>query len=140
MDGLGGYEGWRWIFIIEGIASVAIAVLTFFILPDSPKYGGKWLKLDEIRFLELSHFSTRGIKAKETKKGFQWGVLWSIVTDWQHYLQTMVFMSNAVPNYGLKFVPPSISIHYIRLHTDLPNRPCRKSCPTWASVGPSRSS
>lgn len=97
-------------FIIEGIASVAVGVLTFFALPDSPKYGSKWLKPDEIKFLELSHVSTRGVKATKTQKGFQWSVLWSILTDWQLYLQTLVFMSNAVPNYGLKFVSES-AIH-----------------------------
>lgn len=47
--------------------------------------------------------------ATKTKKGFQWSVLWSILTDWQLYLQTLVFMSNAVPNYGLKFVRNNLS-------------------------------
>lgn len=93
---------------IEGIASVVVGVATFFFLPDSPKHA-KWLKPDEARFLELSHISTRGVKAKETtNKGFQWGVLWSIFTDWQLYLQMLVFMSNSVPNYGLKFTMPQI--------------------------------
>ena len=71
-------------------------------------YAAKWLKPDEIRFLELSHRSTRGVVSKEAKKGFQWKVVWSILTDWQLYLQCLIFMSNSVPNYGLKFTMPQI--------------------------------
>src|SRR5512142_2526966 len=37
MDGVGGLEGWRWIFILEGIATVLIAVLAFFALHDFPE-------------------------------------------------------------------------------------------------------
>lgn len=137
MNGLGGYEGWRWIFLIEGIASVVVGVSTFFLLPDSPKHASGWLKPDEQRFLELSHISTRGVKAKETKKGFRWGVLWSIFTDWQLYLQMLIFMSNSVPNYGLKFV--SIIISRRRNGIELTMyRLCRRSCATWASRAPTR--
>ena len=30
------------------------------------------------------------------KTKFQWSVVWQVVTDWQLYLQAIVFMSNAV--------------------------------------------
>ncbi len=95
--------------IMEGIASVAIGVMCFFTLPDSPGYA-KLLSNDEARVLELIHASTRGVKptSEKSKKRFRWSVLWQVVTDWQLYLQAMVFMSNAVPNYGLKFTMPQI--------------------------------
>lgn len=35
MDGIAGLEGWRWLFIIEGIASVFIACFTYWALPNS---------------------------------------------------------------------------------------------------------
>lgn len=34
-QGIRGMEGWRWIFILEGIFTVLVGVLTFFILPNS---------------------------------------------------------------------------------------------------------
>ena len=36
MDGIGNYEGWRWIFIIEGILTVIIGVIAKFWLVDWP--------------------------------------------------------------------------------------------------------
>ncbi|KAK2606262.1 hypothetical protein QQS21_003310 [Conoideocrella luteorostrata] len=34
MDGVQGMSGWRWIFIIEGIPSVVLGVITYFALPN----------------------------------------------------------------------------------------------------------
>ncbi|KAK5047589.1 hypothetical protein LTR84_006686 [Exophiala bonariae] len=36
MDGLGGMEGWRWIFCIEGIITVVFGAASFFLLPNTP--------------------------------------------------------------------------------------------------------
>ena len=81
MDGLGGYEGWRWIFLLEGIASVVAGALCFVLLLDLPS-SAKWLTQDEARFLILTHASTRGIKSEEeTKRRFSWSTLWQVLTD-----------------------------------------------------------
>lgn len=40
MDGVGGYAGWRWIFILEGLLTVLTAVAAFFILHDFPETAG----------------------------------------------------------------------------------------------------
>ncbi|KAF8469181.1 major facilitator superfamily domain-containing protein [Kalaharituber pfeilii] len=36
MDGVGNYEGWRWILVIEGIATTVIAGIAFFFVQNSP--------------------------------------------------------------------------------------------------------
>jgi MFS family permease len=36
MDGIGGYSGWRWIFIIEGLLSLAIGSFSYRIIKDYP--------------------------------------------------------------------------------------------------------
>lgn len=100
---------------MEGIVSVLLGVLTFFFLPDSP-LTASWLKPDEAKFLELSHIATRGTKTNAAnkdegegkKKRLNWPVLKEVVKDWQLYLQALVFWSNVVPNYGLKFNIPTI--------------------------------
>jgi hypothetical protein len=113
--GLAGLEGWRWIFILEGMATVLMGVGVFFMLPDSPDHAaGRWLTIDEARFLRLTNIVTRGIKrerrvnADGKKEKVKWGVIGQVAKDWQIYLQAMIFASNAVPNYGLKFTMPQI--------------------------------
>lgn len=46
MAGIGGYDGWRWIFIIEGLATVVIAISSKFLIPDWPETA-KFLNEEE---------------------------------------------------------------------------------------------
>ncbi|KAK2735623.1 hypothetical protein FQN57_001169 [Myotisia sp. PD_48] len=50
MRGVGGYNGWRWIFIIEGIVTVVIAIASKFIIPDWPE-NAKFLNETERNIL-----------------------------------------------------------------------------------------
>ena len=51
----------------------------------------------------------------EKDKKHHWKTLWQVLCDKQLYLQALVFASNSVPNYGLKFTMPqvSLSLHHI---------------------------
>jgi len=46
MDGVSGWRGWQWLFLLEGIPSVIIGVLVLAILPNGPR-STKWLTKDE---------------------------------------------------------------------------------------------
>lgn len=108
MDGVAGIEGWRWIFIIEGIATVAIGVLCFFCLVDSPALS-KWLEEDEKRYLELRQQSRRVVNPKDySEKHFDRKAFLSVIFDWKIYLLIFANWSNAVPNYAMKFTMPQI--------------------------------
>jgi sugar phosphate permease len=37
MDGVQGYRGWRWIFIIEGLPSFVLGIVVYFWLADDPE-------------------------------------------------------------------------------------------------------
>ena len=37
MAGICGYNGWRWIFIIEGLGTVVLAVVAWFLIADWPE-------------------------------------------------------------------------------------------------------
>jgi MFS family permease len=68
MNGIAGQEGWRYIFILEGLATVLLGVAAFWLLPDSPEHAiGHWLTEEEARFLRLNHIVTRGIKTVESQ-------------------------------------------------------------------------
>ncbi len=37
MDGIAGLEGWRWIFILEGLFTVLVGVASFWVIQDFPE-------------------------------------------------------------------------------------------------------
>lgn len=46
LNGVNGWAGWQWVFLIEGIPSVIAGVVTFFYLTDRPEQA-KWLTARE---------------------------------------------------------------------------------------------
>lgn len=46
MDGARGIGAWRWLFIIEGTATIAVAIACMFVLPNFPRTT-KWLTEEE---------------------------------------------------------------------------------------------
>lgn len=46
MQGLRGYNGWRWIFLIEGVLTCVVSFAWFFAIPDFPEEA-KWLTEEE---------------------------------------------------------------------------------------------
>ena len=49
MEGIRGYAGWRWIFILEGIFTILVAACSYWLVPDWPETA-KFFKEDERRF------------------------------------------------------------------------------------------
>ncbi|KAL4931029.1 major facilitator superfamily domain-containing protein [Aspergillus undulatus] len=111
MDGIGGLEGWRWIFIMEGLITVVMGAAAPFILPDSPraKTTKRWMDESEAEYI-LARLSVQdgGAEAQSEGAKISRKVVWSVITDWQIYLIVLIYWSNTVPNYGLKFMMPQI--------------------------------
>jgi len=125
MDGTGGYEvslllssnksmlirfskGWRWIFILEGLASVLAGVSCPFILVDSPARS-KWLTEDEARYITLRKIAQDGGRTIQSKaEKLTKKVTVSVFTDWKVYFQGFICFCAAVPSYGLGFTMPQI--------------------------------
>ncbi|KAF4470295.1 hypothetical protein FALBO_2811 [Fusarium albosuccineum] len=111
MDGMAGLEGWRWIFIIEGMFTVVVAILCVFLLCDSPALSTRWLDADEIRYLELRQLSRRATtpgEYKENDSHFNASIFKDILFDYKIWFLFFANWSNAVPNYAMKFTMPSI--------------------------------
>ncbi|KAL3472834.1 major facilitator superfamily domain-containing protein [Aspergillus californicus] len=109
MDGVGGYAGWRWIFLLEGLITVVLGIACFFLLIDSPQLSTRWLDQDEIRFLEVQHFIKEGGQFREEHARTTWKDVWGVMKNWRLYLLSYIMMCQSACNYGTKFTLPTIT-------------------------------
>ncbi|KFY43665.1 hypothetical protein V494_01870 [Pseudogymnoascus sp. VKM F-4513 (FW-928)] len=86
MGGLAGYESWRWVFIIEGLITVAFSVCAFVIIPGFPE-DAKFLTEPERAFLLKRLRDDRG-QEKTDMKGVPW---LRVLLDWKVWAFTVVF-------------------------------------------------
>ncbi|KAL7336798.1 MFS general substrate transporter [Rhodotorula toruloides] len=88
MAGVGGYNGWRWIFILEGLATFIVGVSAFFLISDFPA-DCKWLTDEEREWLiyrKATDSSSVG-EAEHVAKNH----VWQALTDWQTYVGTAFY-------------------------------------------------
>jgi MFS transporter, ACS family, tartrate transporter len=103
----GGLEGWRWVFILEGIPSVIFGVVTFFYLTDWPSEA-KWLPEDEKRWImgELERERHEMLTAGKDP-------LWEGIAKGLFHPKTLllsaVYIFIVTGYYGLNFFLPSIA-------------------------------
>lgn len=80
MDGVGGLDGWRWIFILEGIATVLVAIFAFICLYDFPETAS-FLTEEERQFAVyrlkyqggMEQASSENVSARvQEAQGFSW--------------------------------------------------------------------
>ncbi|KAF8904218.1 major facilitator superfamily domain-containing protein [Mucidula mucida] len=104
MDGVGGRRGWAWIFIIEGILTIVVSLVSYFIVPTW-SYKAKFLTDDErSRLLKrLSEDSDAG--KKET---FEWLYVRQALTDHLVWGYALLFHGFAFVLYSLSLFMPSI--------------------------------
>ncbi|KAL9023166.1 MAG: hypothetical protein Q9180_008355, partial [Flavoplaca navasiana] len=110
MDGVGGYEGWRWIFILEGILTVVVAVIAFFTIYDFPETA-KFLTEPErawvVHRLRYQGSKDSGQMVAESEH-FKWKYVREAFTDWQIYLGLWMYWGIVCPLYGTSLFLPSI--------------------------------
>ncbi|WPH04635.1 retrograde regulation protein 2 [Acrodontium crateriforme] len=109
MDGIGGLEGWRWIFILEGILTVSVGVTLIWILADSPETA-RFLQPYEKTFIIRRLVQDSGTTAGRvnTNEGFQWRYFKDAFFEWKIWLSIIIYWGNSVCLYGFTFSAPSI--------------------------------
>lgn len=103
MNGVSGLEGWRWIFILEGIATVLIAFASFWMMHDYPDTA-KFLSPEERYALtERLKLDTDGCSHEYKTKFIKDAFL-----DWKSYFFGLAFFSAVVPLYCFSLFSPTI--------------------------------
>lgn len=92
--------GWRWIFILEGLATVLLGVACFFLLIDTPDLS-PWLTEKEKKYLALEHFIKNGGLFGEKNKQNNWKVFLEVIADWKLWVMASFLLINSTAGYGM---------------------------------------
>ncbi|KAI9926675.1 hypothetical protein MW887_003768 [Aspergillus wentii] len=124
MHGLGGYSGWRWIFIIEGLLSIVCAIPAKFLIADWPDQA-KFLSLEEKQLLKQRKAHDVGDGARMDRLDAS---AWKrIMSDWKIYVGSMIYIGITVSGYATSLFIPSIvkSLGYSGIQSQI------HSIPVW---------
>jgi ACS family tartrate transporter-like MFS transporter len=102
MDGTWGLSGWKWLFLVEGLPSVALGIVTLLVLPSAPREA-KWLSEEECGWLESRIESERARAGQQAHLSVMQGL-----TDPRVLLLCFMYLSNVVAGYGLDFFQPTL--------------------------------
>jgi MFS family permease len=96
MDGVGNLAGWRWIFILEGLLTVIVAIIAYFTLYDFPETAS-FLTEEERAFvvyrLKYQNFKDEadgGVRVAQDDS-FQWKFVKAAFLDWQIWTNILVY-------------------------------------------------
>jgi MFS transporter, ACS family, tartrate transporter len=102
MHGLGGLEGWHWLFLLEGLPAIVLGVVVLFYLPDGPRHA-RWLTADEREWLVAR------LARDEQLRGSDGGhTLREALTSPRIWLLCLLYLCMVVGNYGYGFWLPQI--------------------------------
>lgn len=103
----GGVEGWRWVYVLEGIPSVVLGVVVLFVLTDWP-HEAKWLPEEEKQWIIEELERERRAKQTEEKMSL-WQETKLALRKKETILLAAIYLCIVIGYYGLTFFIPSIT-------------------------------
>jgi D-galactonate transporter len=103
MDGANGWRGWQWLFLLEGIPSIVMGVLVFWLLPNGPQ-NTRWLTEEEkalmIQRVHEAEADKQGLGQRHSfSDAFKDGRVWALA---------LVYFCGVVCFYAVNFWMPTI--------------------------------
>ncbi|CAI7587647.1 unnamed protein product [Penicillium pancosmium] len=119
MDGMRGLENWRWIFLLEGIASILIGIFALFFCADFPQQAS-WLTEDEKAAVIAKTRNFEDDEVSVTKSD-----LIASSKDLKLYLAGFMYFTIVVPIYAFSYFAPTIikALGYGTIQTQLHSVP-----------------
>jgi ACS family tartrate transporter-like MFS transporter len=107
-----GIAGWQWLFVLEGMPAVILALVVLVTLTDSPEQAG-WLRSEEklclVATLEQEHEQQVKITGSDA---------WAAFLSWRIWLLTVVFFGLTTSGYGIVLWLPNF-IHSLSSASNL---------------------
>ncbi|PSN60713.1 MFS general substrate transporter [Corynespora cassiicola Philippines] len=105
MRSVGGWEGWRWLFALEGALTAIIGVLSWFYLPPSPTQTASWFRGKDGWFSEreetiMVNRVLRDDPAKggmHNRQGLTLRLLWASLMDYDLWPMYLISFTLLIP-------------------------------------------
>ncbi|KAF2730160.1 MFS nicotinic acid transporter-like protein Tna1 [Polyplosphaeria fusca] len=104
MRHVGGYNGWRWIFILEGLLTIVVALIAYFFISNYP-VSVSWLSDDERSYIN-ARLKADGDATNDEQ--FSWAEVWVACKDVKCWLYGFAFHTMSLPLYTLSLFLPTI--------------------------------
>ncbi|KAK8173475.1 pantothenate transporter [Phyllosticta citrichinensis] len=103
LGGKGGYRGWQWLFIVDGIISLPVALLGFIVLPDVPEISKPfYLKPEE---LDLARHRMK-LEGRKPRAPYTKEKIKNILSSWHIWSLTLLYIAF---NNGNNFAQPAFA-------------------------------
>jgi hypothetical protein len=110
MEGHGGWFGWQWLFLIEGIITGAVGVVSYFYMPPSPTQTASWFRGKKGWFTEREEIIlvTRVVRDDPSKgdmhnrQAITFRKMWLALTDYDMWPLYIIGLTFLIP-----FTPPT---------------------------------
>ncbi|PPQ80351.1 hypothetical protein CVT25_003634 [Psilocybe cyanescens] len=114
LRGLGGLEGWKWLFLVDGVITVVVALGTWFYLPrDLTRTKGglrgrkPWLTLRQTQ-IAITRVIRDDISKKSYEKTVQWSDIKDTLTDVGILGHLIITMIGQTPNTPMHTYLPTV--------------------------------
>ncbi|KAJ6127861.1 Major facilitator superfamily domain general substrate transporter [Penicillium samsonianum] len=105
MRSIGGWEGWRWLFVLEGALTLIIGIISWFYLPPSPTQTASWFRGKDGWFSEreeviMVNRVLRDDPAKgcmHNRQGLTLKLLWDALMDYDLWPMYLISLTLLVP-------------------------------------------
>ncbi|KAA8651314.1 uncharacterized protein ATNIH1004_000195 [Aspergillus tanneri] len=104
MRGVGGYNGWRWIFILEGLVTVVTSVIAYIWVYNYPSTA-EFLSKKEREYIQ---FRLKNDNDSMRDEKFTWSAVADAFKDHKVWLYGLGFHTMSLPMYTLSLFLPTI--------------------------------
>ena len=89
LGGKGGFAGWQWLFIIDGVISLPIALAGYWVLPDVPEISRPfYLTEKEVAFAQ----KRMELEGRQKRQPYTKNKIRKILTSWHIYALTLLYV------------------------------------------------
>lgn len=97
LNGKNGLRGWQWLFIVDGIISLPIALAGFFVLPDVPEISRPfYLTKEEVAFAQ----KRMRLEGRKPREPYTKAKVKKILTSWHIWVLTLLYIAFNNGNMG----------------------------------------